>query len=628
MSVFPARYLYTLLNKIRRKKPDAPAEEKWTADFARPEKSPFLIKSDYSYNAYLLNGSLALSLKKENCIAWVDTPNLEFQDQIIEAGIRLDSLGGYCAAGIMFRIAYEETYYLALVSSKGYFRLDAVKDNSPRTLIAWTEVPDFDGINIKLNILTYGTFINIIINGKWVCETSDDTIPGGGLGFALASYPESGGQEAPESEESEGKAVCKAYLDSFSIDTRVKTIESFYNKWTDDSNINADARLRLAETFAVMGNAALSLEQISKAWKKRDAVFSVVSADYTDIKTRKELLLAARMAYRLEQYQDANDYIDAIFNFETESGENKEALVEKVRILNQLGSHDELKKFVLKNKKKINMDTEMYVLLAGSHWKLKEYEKAAAAWNEAFKLESGKDAASGTASGVKAENNAGIYATNAANALELAEKNDEALELYLTAGKIFLRQNNQNELAALVPKLVLLGEKNMEARVLTGKWAFSIEDYERCEKEFNAAEKIRRAVKPRPEADPAMYYLWGLVYHVNGKTNNAISMLKKAASLAPDFELFRVKLKELTAAAAIEKPVVKTSAKPVEKPAVKTSDKAGKKPAGKTSSKAIKKTGAKAVKKNTGRAGGETGKKPAGKTVKKPVRKTGKNPCK
>jgi len=96
-----------------------------------------------------------------------------------------------------------------------------------------------------------------------------------------------------------------------------------------------------------------------------------------------------------------------------------------------------------------------------------------------------------------------------------------------------------------MPKLSLLGEKNYEAHALAGKWAFSIEDYNKCAKEFEAAHKLRGAIKPRPKADPALYYLWGLVYYINGKSKTAIRLIRRAVRLAPDYDLFREKLDEI-----------------------------------------------------------------------------------
>jgi tetratricopeptide (TPR) repeat protein len=533
MLTFSKRFIYTLSNKIWQGL--SSPEGKLVFNLSSPKKTPFNIKSELSYNANLSKGSLKLGIKKPNCIAWVDMPQREYQDHIIEAEFRLDSLGGYAAAGIIFRIMDDDSYYLALVSSKGYFRLDVVKDSNPKTLIAWTEISDFNGINISLKIITYGTSFIFIVNKKWLGEINDDTVAEGKLGFALASYSDS---ENEEQNTGKDGYICAAYLDFISADTRVKSIEEEYKKWSCDSNINAEGRLRLAETFAVMGDSGKAIEQIHRAWKRRDEVISAVAA--SEIRTKKELLLAARMTFSLGQYKESDEYINTILDQWADTPEGKLACAEKVKVLNELNRFEELKQFAQKYQDKINKDIDYYTMLARCHWELNEYAESAAAWDNAFKLNS--------------EN--GVYAVNAANAHELAENKKEALVRYIEAGKIFLNQDNKPELAALMPKLDILGSRNWEARALAGKWAFSMEDYQKCVQEFNAANKIRCSLKPRPKADPAVFYLWGLVLNLYGRSKTAIRLLEKAVKLAPDYGLFRFKLAEIKLLTGAKDPAI------------------------------------------------------------------------
>ena len=549
MLSFSKRLIYTLSNKIRQINPGyneadgAASEGKLTIDFTKTKKPPFDIKAESSYNSYLSDGSLTLGLKKVNCIAWVDMPDYEFQDHIIEAKIRLDSLSGYSAAGIIFRIMDEGSYYMALVSSKGYFRLDVVKDNAPKTLIAWTEISDFNGINFTMNIIACGGCLIFLVNGKWLGEAADNSVDYGRLGFVLASYESVDAHQESEDINSDGdseasldnnlveetdKYVCKAMLDYLSVDTRIKSIEEYYKKWTDDSNINAEGRLRLAETFAVMDEPVKALDQINRAWKRRDEVISTVS-NKSEVRTKRELLLAARMSFRIREYKAAEEFINMILDQWSDSAEGKLAYTEKIKILYELNKFAELKEFVIKHPHNINKDIDYYTLFARCLWELKDYADSAEAWDKAFEM--------------NPEN--GIYATNAANAHEMAGNKKEALSRYVSAGKIFLNQDNMPELTALIPKLSLLGTQDWEARALAGKWAYSIENYDRSEKEFEASNKLRCAIKPRPKADPALFYLWGLVYYVKGNIKSAIRLVKRAVRLAPDYELFRAKLKEL-----------------------------------------------------------------------------------
>jgi tetratricopeptide (TPR) repeat protein len=537
MVPFFGRLSNLLFNKINRQGQEDFREERLIMDFSKTKKSPFDIKSESSYNAYLSKGSFQMGLKKPKCIAWTEIPDREYNDHIIEARIRLDSMGGYAAAGLTFHIRDDEAYYIALFSDKGYYRLDVVRDGSPKPLIAWTDIYEFDGKNINIGIITYGTFLIFLVNGKWVGETSDDLYTSGKLGLALASYEVSDVKSADiksadiksaANEADDDKYACKAFLDYLSIDTRVKSIEDKYKKWTDNININAESRLRLAETFAVMGESLKALDQIHKAWERRDKAIREVSSGEESVRTKKELLLAARMSLRLGQYNEAEGYLDAILEQWADSAEGKEAVKEKINILGELKKFGELKEFVLKhikNKKDINYHT----LLARCYFELKDYKKSAAAWDKAFEMNKKN----------------GVYAANAANAFELSGKKEEALLRFIKAGKIFLNQDNQAEIGAIMPKILSFGGGSWEARVLAGKWAYSIEDYNRCITEFTAANKLRCSIKPRPEADPAHYYLWGLALNVQGKNSDAVRLIEKAVRLAPDYGLFRFKLAEI-----------------------------------------------------------------------------------
>jgi tetratricopeptide (TPR) repeat protein len=518
MLTFLKRPLYVISNKIRRNNHGKTKAKKWVADFSKPEKSPFNIKSEFTYNAYLSNGSLAMELKKTNCIAWVESSGPEYQDQVIEARFRLDGLGGYAAAGLMFRIADEGTYYLALISNKSYFRLDVVKNTSPRPLVGWTETPDINGGSIELTIIACGVQMIFLVNGNWIAEISDDTIDSGRFGFALASY-----ENAAVSTYS-----CQAWLDHLQADSRIKAVENFVKKWTDNPDICAENRLHLAETFAAMGEAALSLAQLRKVWERREEAAKSVGATYTEMRSRKELLLAARLAIGLGQYDAAGEWIDACLDLGTANPEGKEALAEKVKFLEEQKKFAELRDFMVKYTAGMDMDSALYDRLARAHWQLHEYKPAAAAWDKAFRLEKSN----------------GVYAANAANALELLGKYDTALKRFLEAGKIFLRQNNYDELAAVVPKLVSLGEQNWEARTIAGKWAFSVEEYGRAESEFAAAERIRRKIKPMPAADPAVSYLRGVILMLKDKYREAGRFFAEAVRLSPNYGLFRFKLAE------------------------------------------------------------------------------------
>ena len=174
---------------IRRKRShDFAAGEKWVADFSREKQARFDIKSEPSYDASLRKNlfsaghSLVLALKKTGCIAWVEAPEQRYYDLHISGTLRVDAKGGYGAGGICFRMVDDKTYYSMLISSKGYFRLDAVRNRMPFPLIGWTELPLSMGVelnsdeSVDFSIIAYGSHILLLIRGHWAAEISDSSI--------------------------------------------------------------------------------------------------------------------------------------------------------------------------------------------------------------------------------------------------------------------------------------------------------------------------------------------------------------------------------------------------------------------------------------------------------------------
>jgi tetratricopeptide (TPR) repeat protein len=394
MFTFSKRPLYVLSNKFcrwltRHRPPVERMKEKWIADFSKPERSCFDIKSEISYNAYLekcppstkgtasKEGALFLGLKKKNCMAWIETANRVYVNQIISAHFRFDSLEGYCATGIMFRIAGQGTYYLALVSSKGYFRLDAVNNNIPTPLVGWTEIPGLKEREVKLGVIAQNDHLIFFHNGKWIAETHDASIPGGHLGFVLVSYDSLAQEEY----------VCKSWLNHLSVDSRAKTVEAEYKKWNNSVEISAESRFHLAESFAALDRFDAAYSQILRAWRQREEAARSVMATYTETRAKGELFFAARMASRLERYADAEEYINECFAMGVSPAEELDIVAEKAQILSALHKYKDLAAFLPGYIKKYADIPSLYALLGHAHWNTENYKDAAAAWNKAYGLD-------------------------------------------------------------------------------------------------------------------------------------------------------------------------------------------------------------------------------------------------
>jgi tetratricopeptide (TPR) repeat protein len=227
---------------------------------------------------------------------------------------------------------------------------------------------------------------------------------------------------------------------------------------------------------------------LKKAWEERPGG--------TGGRTQRELLLAARLALSLEQYAEAAEYAAACLELGTESPEGREALTEKAKILYGEKNFSGLRDYVDEALNIRGDDPILHTLRGHACWSLADYEQAAAAYDRAFELDR--------------EN--GLPAKNAANVYEVLDRRDEALKRYLEAGRIFLDQENYQDLGALVPKLLSLGAHDWEARALAGKWAYGIEDWAAAKAEFLKAEELRAAQRPRPPKSPALSFLQGLLF--------------------------------------------------------------------------------------------------------------------
>jgi tetratricopeptide (TPR) repeat protein len=533
------RKLLSLRNLIFKPKagPDEIVEEKWTADFSKPKSARFDIKSESSYDANLQKFGprrcLSLGIKKTGCIAWVEAPGYCYRDQIIDARIRLDAHGGYAAAGIMFRMVNEETYYSLLISNKGYFRLDVLRNGMPLALIGWTELPDQAAAEIAAShtvdftIIAYGSHIVLLIRGRWAAEINDSTIFEGSLCFSTASYDPSGDSLddarlssllfSPVPENGAGFYTAESFLESLTVDSRSAEAAALYEKWNGNPDIDPRCRRRLAETYTAMNQHKAAMTELRKAWD---------TPGYK--RQQKELLLAGRLAQQLGLFAEAAQYISECFQADVDTPEGREAVTEMAKILYAGERYGELKEYCAEAVKLRPEDPVLKAFQGHAYWNLKEYGKAAAAYDKAFDLDR--------------EN--GLLAKNAANVCEVMGKNKKALDRYLKAGRAFLADDNYDDLGLLIPKFFSLGENSWEAHAMAGKWAFGIEDWKMAAGEFEKAETLRKKKRSRAPRDAAVVYLQALLLIREGKRAEALPLLEEAASLEKDYALFRFKLAE------------------------------------------------------------------------------------
>jgi len=522
------QFLRSLLSRPKTE-PDEIIQEKWTADFSKEKHARFDIKSESSYDANLRRNlfypgfSLTLALKKESCIAWVEAPEHRYRDLVISGSIRIDSRGGYGAGGILFRMVDSETYYSLLISSKGYFRLELVRNGTPFPLVGWTELPLTTGAMlapdeaVDFSVIAYGTHIVIILRGRWAAEINDSSIAEGTICLAASSY-ESGDPSYRVIRDAENVFyTTEIFLESFTIDSRVAEVSALYENWRNNPDIDSKARVNLAETFAAIEQHNAAMVQLNKAW---------TSTGHR--KTQGELLLMGKLAMKLGLLADAENYISQCFQMDVDSPKGKEAMAEMAKILYAAERFKELFEYCAEAVKIIPENSLIWTFQGHAHWNLNKYKTAALAYDKAFELDR--------------EN--GIPAKNAANVYDVMGHKREALLRYLEAGRVFLKAGNYTDLGLLVPKLLSLGEDNWEARSLAGKWAFAVEDWKMANEEFGNAEKLRKSKRPKPSRDGAQAFLEALLLIRFGKRKDALPLLEEAVALEENYALFHFRLAE------------------------------------------------------------------------------------
>jgi tetratricopeptide (TPR) repeat protein len=491
--------------------PDGIIAEKWEADFSRAENIRFALTDTASHKGFIEHNSLVLVLKKPNCLAWIENPMYRYRNFILRSDIRIDALGGYAAAGISFRMVDEVTNYTLLISSKGYFRIDVIRNKNPLALLGWTEIPrsNTDTHNFHVEIIASGNHFIFLLNNEWAAEIYDDTLPEGMFGFASASYA------AAEYIDGENPQVSKAFLDSFSIESRELEVEAVYNHMKDGVK-SSQSLFRLAETYFAMGQAEDSLSQITQIWEQENYV-----------PCNEELLLAVKNSLLLLHLHDAEKYLNAI-SANPETHMYWAAGLEKARFLYVSERYEELKIYTDELLRKRPDDVTILTLQGHAHWNLKDFSAAAAAYEKAALLDT--------------EN--GLPAKNAGNAYDILDDEKKSIACYLKAGRCFLKNNNYGDLESLIPRLLYLDPKNWEVHALAGKLAFGLDDWQKAELEFNQAETLRLLNTDNPPEDPAMVFLQGLLLIQKGKRQDALLFLEKAISLDDEHSVFHFKLAE------------------------------------------------------------------------------------
>ena len=312
------RLIRRLINLFKRNAPD-PAEvveEVWETDFVREKQRRFLPADEGTYAARFEDSSLVLELKKNHLFAWVEDPLYIYRDFVLEGEVSIDGGNGHSSAGFIFRCSSEDFYYYFLVSSRGYFRFDAVFNGTPMPLIDWTPCPEIKRQGLPLRIVANGTNFVFCIDDVAVAEIEDDKIEAGGIAFAAQNYGE--------------KPTALFYLHWIILDSLPPHVLSSYYRWKNLYPMPAKYRLELARSLFRGGQLVAAAIQFKKAASKREL-------------PAEDELLFTECYVGLGLYESALERVEAALS---KNQDLRDGIVAKADLLYSLGRMLDLRDFV------------------------------------------------------------------------------------------------------------------------------------------------------------------------------------------------------------------------------------------------------------------------------------------
>ncbi len=502
--------------------PGSIVEELWEARLDGPRRGRFRPVEEGAYRAAYVDGKreqagggrsdaepgLELSLGRADLFAWTEAPPYRYSDCVLEGELEFAGGNPYSACGFLFRYQDESNFYSALVSSRGYFRLDAVFNGSPRALIAWTELPELEEAGAGgagaggadgeggagrrlLTVISRGGHFTILVDGEWAGEAVDDTFRSGYVAFAGQNYGEAD--------------AARFRLRSLVVDSRPVEVEARYYR-ENYYLVPADAaRLGLARTFLAMGEWLPAAVQLRKLERRGEM-------------GAEALFLKAEAALRLGLRDEAAEALDACLRLEPS---RPDALEERANLLYLRGRFLELRDAVEELKAAGKTSPRLLGLSGHARFSLGDFEGAAAEYAAAAALEPEQP----------------ILRMNEARAWDQAGKKGEAAEAYLAAARLFWAQEADDDLALALNRLQKLRPRSPELAEIKAKALF------RGGKKAEAA-KLMATIVERGSADSALHYLYGLILSERGESDRALGRFEEALRLEPEYPLYAFRYAE------------------------------------------------------------------------------------
>jgi len=544
------------LRRFRKKEappePGSLARELWDAELVDSQKGRFAVLSQSDYEASYApadggsreRDSLELRLKRSGLFAWTEADLYRYDDFAFEGKISFPSNNPYSSAGFLFRYTDEGNFYALLASNRGAFRLDAVFNGRPRTLVGWTEIPSAANpaavataersageetasapeSRIRIGAIVRGSGIIILVDGEWVAEVVDETHRSGILAFAAQYFPNGSASVERDNKRSntktaEGKAKgpsavatvdevekpARFFLEGFRLESRPVEVEANYLRISLASPPAPESRFRFAETLFAQGEWLPASVQIRKIERARTL-------------EAPEAFLKAEAAIRLGLLAEAEEALNLALELDARK---PEYLLEKANLLYLGSRYLELRDFALPlldaaaPEFAVGVEAKLRLLLGHALFNLGDYASAAAEYALSSAAEPGQ----------------AIIKMCEARSREASGDKGGAAEAYLAAARGFYENDAEHDFSLALGRLLALKPRNPEVLALKAKSLFR-------QGKKPEAERLIEALIGKGSTDSALHYLAGILRSEKGKRAAALETFTKALELDSDYALY------------------------------------------------------------------------------------------
>lgn len=185
----PATDVVTVVPKVPTSQPTPATMQSLRESFDTADVGKLHVGSVAKARFAIDSGRYTITVTDTNTLVW-STVGGPLADGSAETEIFFDQGTPTTAAGILFRMQDDQNFYVASLSSDGFYALDAREQGAWRSIIEWTPWPTIDtrgGAN-RLQVLTKGTTISLYLDGALLAQTVDKAFADGDLALAVNTF--------------------------------------------------------------------------------------------------------------------------------------------------------------------------------------------------------------------------------------------------------------------------------------------------------------------------------------------------------------------------------------------------------------------------------------------------------